>query len=117
MNTKGHASPSSGNPNAPVRKVNVVIPLRSGQEVDNQVRNSNEPCRYPHQFLQNSSPSSPLEIGSSSKSGDATDGVPNASDSPSSPESPFKKEELQEKDSSDSVSSSPSKDSSSQFFC
>jgi len=47
VNPKGHASPSSGNPNEPVRKVNAVISLHSGQEVDSQVRNPNEPCRYP----------------------------------------------------------------------
>ena len=54
VNPKGHASSSSANPNEPVRKVNAVISLHSGREVDNQVRNPNEPCRYPHQFFQNS---------------------------------------------------------------
>jgi len=48
VNPKGHASSSSGNPNELVRKVNAVISLRSSREVDNQVRNPNEPCRYPH---------------------------------------------------------------------
>jgi len=112
VNPKGHASPSSGNPNELVRKVNAGISLRFGREVDNQVRNSNKPYRYPHQFFQNSSPSSPPEIGSSSQSGDATDGVPNTSDNPSPAESPSKKEELKKKDDSDSASSSHSKDSS-----
>jgi len=48
---KGYVFPSSGSPNEPVRKVNAVISLRPGREVDNQVRNPNEPCRYPHQFF------------------------------------------------------------------
>jgi len=113
VNPKGHASPSSGNPNELVRKVNAVISLHSDREADNQVRNPNEPCRYPHQFFQNSSPSSPPEIDSSSQSGDTIGGVPNASDSPSPPKSPSKKEELKEKDSFDSASSSPSRNSSS----
>ena len=116
MNSKGHASPSSGNPSEPVRKVNVVISLWSGREIDNQVTNPNEPCRYPHQFFQNSSSSSPLETSSSSQSGNATDGVPNDSDSPSPPESPSTKEELEEKNFSNLASSSPSKDSSSPSF-
>ena len=51
VNPKGHASSSSDNPNEPVRKVNVLISLHSGREVDSQVRNPNEPCRYSHQFL------------------------------------------------------------------
>jgi len=79
------------------------------------VRNPNEPCRYPNQFFQNStssSCSSPLETGSFSEPGDATDGVPNNSDTHRLPESPPKKEELKEKDSSESVDPSPSKGSS-----
>ena len=51
MNPKGYASSSYGEPNKPVRKVNAVISLRSGREVDNQVRNPTEPCRFPHQFF------------------------------------------------------------------
>jgi len=47
VNPKGHASPSTGNPNEPMRKVNAVISLHSGREVDNQVRNHNEPCECP----------------------------------------------------------------------
>ena len=35
VNHKGHDSSSSGNPSEPVRKVNVVISLRFGREVDN----------------------------------------------------------------------------------
>jgi len=116
VNPKGHASPSSGNPREPVRKVNAVISLHSSGEVDNQVRNPNEPCRYPHQFFQNSSFSSPQKTGSSSQLGDATEGVPNGSDSPSPPESPSTKEELEEKNFSNLASSSPSKDSSSPSF-
>ena len=90
MNPKDHASSSSGNPNEPVRKVNAVISLCSGRELDTQMKNPNEPCRFPHQFFQNSSVASPQETGSSSQSGDTTDCVPNASDSPSSPKSPSK---------------------------
>jgi len=52
VNPKGHASSSSGNPGEPVRKVNIVISLCSGREIDNQVRNPNKPFRYPHQFFQ-----------------------------------------------------------------
>jgi len=113
VNPKGDPSSSSGNRSESLRKVNVLRSLRSSREIDNQVRNSNKPCRYPHQFFQNSSPSFPPETGSSSQSGDATDGVPNASDNPSPLESPSKKEKPKEKDSSDSVSSLPSMESSS----
>jgi len=108
VNNKGHASPSFGNPNEPVRKVNAVISLHSDRKVDNQVRNPDEPCRYPHQFFQNSFSSSPPEIGSPSKSRDATDGVPHDLDSPYPPESSSK-----EKDSYDLAKFSPSKGSSS----
>ena len=102
VNPKGHTpSPSSGI-NESVRKVNAVISLRSGREIDNQVRNPDEPCRYPHQFFQNSSPSSAQETGSSNGPGDTPDSVPNASKSPSS-SPPSEEEELQEKDSSDSA--------------
>jgi len=93
--------------------VNIVISLRSGREIDNQVRNPNEPCRYPHKFFQNSSsssfPPSP-ETSSSSKSEDATDGVLNDSSTPPSLESPSKKDESKEKASSYSIE--PPKDSS-----
>jgi len=81
VNPKGHAS-SSGNSSESVRKVNVVISLHYGREIDNKVRNPNEPCRYPHQFFQNSassSSSSSPETGSSSEPKDATKGVPNNS--------------------------------------
>ena len=78
------------------------------------MRNPNEPCRYPHQFFQNSSSSSsPPEIDPSSESGEATDGLPDDSETHLPPESPSKKVELREKDSSNSVDPSPSKDSSS----
>ena len=52
---------------------------RQGREIDNQVGNSKEPCKFPHSFFQNSSPSSPVF-----DSGD-TDGVPvdSSKDSPS----------------------------------
>jgi len=75
VNPKDHASPSSGNPNEPVRKVNAVISFHSSREIDNQVRNPNEPYMYPYQFFQNSFPSSTPETGPSSQSGDTTDGV------------------------------------------
>jgi len=51
VNPKGYTSSSwAANPNESMRKVNAVISLRSGREIDNQVRNPNEPYRYPHQF-------------------------------------------------------------------
>jgi len=111
MNHKGHASSSSGNPNKPIRKVNTVLSLRSGREVDNKVRNPNESCRFSHQFFQNSLPSSTPETDPFTQSRHTPDGVPNASDSPPS-QSPSKEEEPQEKDSSSSASSSPPKSSS-----
>jgi len=44
-----NASSSFGvNPNELVRKVNAVIFLQSGQEIDYQVKNPNEPYMYPH---------------------------------------------------------------------
>jgi len=97
-----------------VRKVNTVVSLYSSQEIDNQVRNPNEPCRYPHQFFQNSasSSSSSPETGSSSEPWNATEGVPNDSDAHLYPNQSSKKEELKEKDSSDSVDPSPFKGSS-----
>ena len=84
VNSKGHTSSSSvSNPGEHIRELNVVISLWSGRELDNQVKNPNEPCMYPHQFFQNSSSSPPsLETGSSSKLRDAIDGVPNNSDTP-----------------------------------
>jgi len=75
VNPKGHTFSSSGNANEPARKVNAITTLHSGREVDNQVRNPNEPCRYPHQFFQNSSPSSTPETGPSNQSGDTLDSV------------------------------------------
>ena len=47
VNLKGYACSSFGNPNEPVRKVNATVSLRSGREIDNQVRSPNEACRYP----------------------------------------------------------------------
>ena len=52
----------------------------SGRKVDNQVRNPNEPCRFPHYFFQNSSLFSPPKTGPSSQLGDTPNGAPNASD-------------------------------------
>jgi len=82
VNPEGHASSSSGKPRETVRKVKAVISLRFGREIDNQVKSSNEPCRYSYQFFQNSvsSSSSPPKIGLSREPGDATNGVPNDSD-------------------------------------
>jgi len=72
---------------------------------------------YPHWFFQNSSPSSSSpETGSSSKSGDAADGIPDDSNTPLPSESPSNKEENKEKDSSDSIDPLPPKDSSSPIF-
>jgi len=115
VNPKAHASSSLGNPSESMRKVNAVISLYYGREIDNQVRSPNKPCRYPHQFFENSSScsSSPPGTGSSSKSGDATNSIPNDFDTPLSLDSPFKKEELKKKDFSESVDPSPSKSLSS----
>lgn len=111
VNPKSHAFSSSGaNPSEAVRKVNAVLSLQAGREIDNQVRNPYEICMYHHQFFQNFSPP---KISSSSKLGDATDGVPNNSDSPSPSKSPSNKEEPNEKDSSDLVDPLPPKGSSS----
>ena len=74
------------------------------------MRNLNEPCKYPHQFFQNSFSSPPPKTGSSSRLRDATDDIPNDFDTHLPPESPSKKAEPKEKESSDS---SPPKDSSS----
>ena len=80
VNPRENTSSSSVvNPSESVTKVNAVISLRSGRETDNQMRNPNEPCRYPHQLFQNATPSSTPETGPSSQSGDTPDGVPNAS--------------------------------------
>jgi len=116
VNPKGHASSSSGNPSKPVRKVNAVISLHSDREINNQVRNPNEPCRYPRQIFQNSSSSSPPsspETSSSSKPDDGTDGVFNDSDTSPSLESPSEKDEFKKKDSFESVDPSCSKSLSS----
>ena len=53
MNPKGlTASSSSGaNPSENVRKVNVVISLILGQEIDNQVENFKETRRYSPTFF------------------------------------------------------------------
>ena len=59
-----------------MRKINTVIFLRSGQEIDNQVENSKEPCKFPHDLFKNSSTSPSSKIASSNNSGDTTDGVP-----------------------------------------
>ena len=78
------------------------------------MRNPNEHCMYPHQFFQNSySSSPPLETGSFSKLGDASNGVSNDSDTHLLLELPYIQEVLKEKDCSDSVDPSPPKHSSS----
>jgi len=52
VNPKGHAASSSGeNPSKPVRKVNVVLSLRSGREIDNQVGITSEHCKYAENFF------------------------------------------------------------------
>jgi len=72
VNPKGLvSSPSFGSSSSEnVRKINAIISLRSGRKIDNQVGNSKEPCKFPHNFFQNSSPSSSII-----DSGDTTDGV------------------------------------------
>jgi len=112
VNPKGHASSSSGNPNEPVRKVNAVTSLCFDREVDNQVRNPTETCRFAHQFFQNSSASSTPESGPSSQLGDTPNGVPITSKCPPF-QSSSKEEKPQEKDSSSTANSSPPKSSSS----
>jgi len=115
---KGHASSSFGvNPNEPVRNVNVVRSLRCIWEIDNQVGNSNKPCKYLHNFFQNSSSSfSSLETSSSSKLGDATDSIPSDSINPLPFDSSRDKKEPEEKDSTISVDPLPPKGSSSPSF-
>jgi len=89
-----------------VRKINAIISLRTGREINNQVGNVKEPCKFTHNFFQNSSPSSPLVTGL----GDSTNGVPGDSSKDSPLNSSFDQEELKENDSSDlsSPKNSPS---------
>ena len=56
VNPKGLPSSSGLPPNNNVRKINAVISLKLGGEIDNQTRNSKEPYK-PHDFFQNSSTS------------------------------------------------------------
>jgi len=52
VNLKGHASRSSGvNTSESVRKVDAATSLRSDQEINNQVGNSNEPSRFLPKFF------------------------------------------------------------------
>ena len=94
-----------------MRKINVVISVRLGREIDNQMKNSKESCKLPHSFFQNSS-ASPLETDSSSHSGDTTNGVPSDSQKYPLSNSYLEQEELKENDSPDPPSpkdfSSPS---------
>ena len=77
MKPKGLSSSSSGpRPNDNVRKINAVISLRPGREIDNQVENFKEPSKFPHNFFQNFAPSPSPKTGSSNNSGDTTNGVP-----------------------------------------
>ena len=91
-----------------MRKINAVISLRLGQEIDNQVGNFKEPYKFPHDFFQNSSPSFPPVTGSE----DTTDGVPGDSSKDSPLNSSSDQEDLEENDSfglsSPKDSSSPS---------
>ena len=101
MNPKGLAtSYSTPSPYKNVRKVNVVISLRSGWDIDNQVENFKEPCKFPHIFFQNSSHCSPVRNGSSSKSGDTTNGVLNDSQNDPLSNSTHDQEDPEENDSS-----------------
>ena len=54
VNLKGLISyPSSGPTSSEnVRKKNAIISLRSSQKIDDQVRNSKEPYKFPHSFFQ-----------------------------------------------------------------
>jgi len=114
LNPRGHTSSSSTvNPSESMRKVNIVTSLRSSREIDNQVGNSNESCKYPHSFFQKFSSSSSPKTCSSSKSRDITDNVPSDSAYPLPFDSPSNKEELKEKDSTGLVDPSCPKDSSS----
>jgi len=109
VNPKSLVSPCSSGPSSSenVRKINPIISLRSSRKIDNQVGNSKEPCKFPHNFFQNSSPTSPVM-----DSEDTIDGVPvdSSKDFPSNSSS--NQEKLQENDSSDlsspKNSSSPS---------
>ena len=62
VNPKGLVSSPSFVPSSSenVRKKNAIISLRSGQKID-KVENFKDPCKFRHNFFQNSSPSSPLE--------------------------------------------------------
>jgi len=65
------------------REVNAAISLRSDQEIDNKVWNSNELCKYPNSFFQNSPPSySSRESSFSGQLGDATNDIPSDSFNP-----------------------------------
>ena len=110
MNPKGLPSSSRLPSNDNVRKINAVISLRSGREIDNQVRNSKEPCKFSHDFFENSFLSRSPKTGSSKNSGDTTDGVPInfQKDLPSN--SSLDQKELQE---NDPIDLSSLKDSSS----
>jgi len=97
VNPKGLISPPSSRSSSSenVRKINAIISLRSGRKI-NQVGNSKEPCKFPNNFFQNSSPSSPII-----DSGHTTDGVPIDSSKDSLSNSSSDQEKLKENDSSD----------------
>jgi len=80
--------------------------------VDNQVRNSEEPCTFPHGFFQNSPPSPSLKAASSNNLGGSADGIPTDSQKDLPSNSSHNKKEPQENDpidpSSPKDSSSPS---------
>ena len=58
-----------------MRKVNAAISYKSSRHINNQVENSNEPCKYSHKFFQNFTSSSPPETGSFSKWRDTTNSI------------------------------------------
>jgi len=98
VNPKGLVSSPSSGPSSSenVRKINTIISLRSGRKIDNQVGNSKAPFKFPHNFFQNSSPSSPVM-----DSEDTTYGVPVDSSKDSPLNSSSDQEKLKENDSSD----------------
>ena len=113
MNPKGHASSSFGaKPSKIVRKFNEVISLRSGRDIDNQVKIPKNPANtLTICFRILLSPPFFSRTGSSSKFGDATADVPGESSNPVPSYSPSDKEELKEKNSADLLDPSSPKNS------
>jgi len=81
VNPKDLVASSSSGPfsSKNMKNINAIISFRLHREIDNQVKNSKEPCKFSQSLFQDSSPSSPLETGSFSSSGDTTNGGPSNS--------------------------------------